>query len=334
MMQDPAHPTRRMFLTTAAAGLASSAVLGGGRLPWRARAAEGAPARPLTIGLITDLHHGNLTPDADERLDAFLQHVADRGDVDLLMQLGDFCHPADDARGLCERFNAFEGPKLHVLGNHDMDLGTKQEIMDLWGMPARYGSTDIGGVHFVTLDRNNLKTDAGFTPYANANFYVDGAIRAWADDAQLEWLAADLAETDLPTIVLTHQPLGVEAGGVADASPQAAPIMRLLEQANEDAGWAKVQACFCGHYHIDDAQTHAGIHYLQFNSVSYKWVREPVRYDEALFAFVTLDPAGTLSVEGRSTAWADPPPEARELEGDFPAPAISDREMDTATPPR
>jgi len=323
---EPHLSRRKLLMAGSAASLAWALPIT--LRPRVAGAAADAAARPLTIGLITDLHHGNLTPDADARLDVFLQAVADRGDVDMLIQLGDFCHPADDARGLCERFNAFDGPKLHVLGNHDMDLGTKQEIMDLWGMPARYGSTDIGGYHFVTMDRNNLKHDDGFAPYANANFYVDSAIRAWADDEQLEWLAADLAATDLPTVVLTHQPLGIAEGGTEAESPQAAPIMRLLEQANEDAGWTKVQACFCGHYHTDRALTHAGIHYLHFNSASYKWIREPVRYEDTLYAFITLDPAGSLTVEGQATTWADPTPQARGLEGEFPDPAITDRSLE------
>jgi len=323
----PTSVTRRTFLAVSSVGLVAGGLPGvrfnGGTLS----AQKGL--QPLSIGLITDLHHGNLAPDADARLDVFLQAVADRGGVDMLIQLGDFCHPADDARGLCERFNAFDGPKLHVLGNHDMDLGTKEEIMDFWGMPARFGSTDIGGYHFVTLDRNNLKRDGGFEHYANANFYVDSAIRAWADDEQLEWLAADLAQTQLPTIVLTHQPLGLLRGGAAESPPQVAPIMRILEKANADAGWAKVQACFCGHNHTDRALSHSGVHYLHFNSTSYKWLGEPVRYEEALFAFVTLDPAGALTIEGRSTQWADPTPEQRRIEGDFPDPAISGRELDT-----
>ena len=284
----------------------------------------------LVIGLIADLHHGNLTPDADERMDTFLQAVADRNDVDLLIQLGDFCHPTKQARGLCKRFNGFMGDKLHVLGNHDMDLGTKEQIMDLWGMPKRYGSTDIGGYHFITLDRNNLKTDAGFKPYSKANFYVDRAIRGWSDEEQLDWLKADLAKTGLPTIVLTHQPIGFAEGGAEKESPQVAPIMRILEEANKAAGWTKVQACFCGHLHTDVGHTHQGIHYLHFNSASYQWVKEPVRYTDALYAFVTLDPAGTMTVEGRATTWAEPTPQQRGLEGDFPQPAISDRQMKMA----
>lgn len=325
--------TRRRFLTTSAASLGGLPLL---TLDHRVSAAQPdalakpVNASPLTIGLIADLHHGNLTPDADARLDVFLQAVADRGEVDLLIQLGDFCHPRDDARGLCNRFNSFEGPKLHVLGNHDMDLGTKEQVMDLWGMPARYGSVDIGGYHFITLDRNNLKRDGGFEPYANANFYIDRTARAWVDDEQLEWLTADLTATNLPTIVLTHQPLGIAEGKAGAASPQVAPVTRILETANANAGWAKVQAAFCGHNHTDRALTHTGIHYIHFNSASYRWIREPVRYEEALFAFVTLNPTGWLTVEGRTTTWAEPTPKQQSGRRDFPDPAITDRELPLA----
>ncbi len=52
-----------------------------------------APPQQQTtkIGLITDPHHG-LAPDADKRLDAFMEAVADRK-PDFVMQMGDFCHP-------------------------------------------------------------------------------------------------------------------------------------------------------------------------------------------------------------------------------------------------
>ena len=323
-MSESLRLNRRTVLKGITAGFAGLSL----PISTRALTPERKPGK-LTIGLITDLHHGKGVPDADARLDVYLQAVADRGDVDMLMQLGDFCNPVDNARDLCKRFNAFDGPKLHVLGNHDMDFGSKEQIMDYWGMPARYGSTDIGGYHFVTLDRNNIKSDNKFVPYKNANFYIDRAMRAWADDEQLEWLAADLARTDLPTIVLTHQALGMSKGGTEDAGERVASIMKIMEKANRDAGWTKVQACFCGHSHADRALVHEGIHYILFNSASYKWYGEPVRYKDTLYAFVTLDPAGTLTVEGRETTWEDPTPKQRGLEGEFPNPAISNREFKT-----
>ena len=318
--------TRRMLLKGGALSLATLIL----PLPGVADRAT-KPTKSLTIGLITDLHHGNLVPDADQRLDVFLQAVADRGGVDMLVQLGDFCHPKKNARDLCKRFNAFKSPKLHVLGNHDMDLGTKDQIMAYWEMPARYNSRDVGGYHFVTLDRNHIKHENKFVPYANANFYVDRAKRAWADDEQLEWLEDDLSKTDLPTIVLTHQPIGVGRNGDHEADARSAQITRILEKANKAAGWTKVQACLCGHRHTDQASTHAGIHYLHFNSASYKWVREPVRYKDTLFAFVTLDPQGLLTVEGRATVWSEPTPEQRRLKGNYPDPAISSRELKTVS---
>ena len=83
---------------------------------------------------------------------------------------GDFCRPKG-SDGIMREWNRFQGPKYHVLGNHDMDVCNKQTIMALWGMPKRYYSFDEGGFHFVVLDRNLWKKDDGtLVDYDNSDW--------------------------------------------------------------------------------------------------------------------------------------------------------------------
>lgn len=264
---------------------------------------------PWQMGLIADLHYG-LAPDALERLDQFMQAVDERS-PDCLLQLGDFNYGVD-AADCMKLWQQFSGSKYHVLGNHDMDKATKAEMIELWEMPAGYYSFDHKGWHFVVLDRNHLRPEQNkYVDYANANFYVESSLRGFADPEQLEWLAADLQQTQLPTVVFAHQGLGIEPS--SDPNSAAGAIESILAAAN--AAGSKVKACLCGHHHVDRYNFHAGIHYLWINSASYYWVGEAygrmAPYTTPLFTFLTFHSDRSIEVRARDSAWAEPTPRAR-----------------------
>ena len=79
----------------------------------------------VTFGLIADVHHG-LAPTAMSRLEAFMEAV-DKRKPDFVLQLGDFCFGDQDSAAFLRLWNEFRGPRLHVLGNHDMDRLSKVE---------------------------------------------------------------------------------------------------------------------------------------------------------------------------------------------------------------
>jgi len=272
--------------------------------------AAGALAAPsaVTFGVIADVHHG-LMPDAHRRLDAFLAEAALRS-PDFLIQLGDFCHPTPDARSFAKSWRSFRGPKHNVLGNHDMDYGTKQQIMELWEMPKNYYSFDTGDFHFVVLDFNYLHTPGGFIDFANSNYFGAGKRRDWPNPAQVDWLRADLRSATRPTVIFTHQCVG--PFWAKDAHLNRAAVRAVLEAANQEAGWQKVIACFSGHHHTDHHAESGGVHYFLVNSASYYWVGEEygslAKYRDPLFTFVKLDPKGMISIEGRPSVFLPPAP--------------------------
>lgn len=261
------------------------------------------------MGLIADLHYG-LAPDALTRLESFMAAV-NQQTPDSILQLGDFNYGVQ-ADECMELWNQFTGPKYHVLGNHDMDKATKAEMVDRWEMPSPYYSFDHKGWHFIVLDRNHLQQEKGkFVDYANANFYVASQLRGFADPAQLEWLQEDLKRTDLPTVVFSHQGLGIDPN--EDDESAAGAIESVLAAAN--AGNNKIKACLCGHHHIDRHNFHAGIHYLWINSASYYWVGEPygrmAPYTKPLYTFLTFHCDQTIEVQGCDSTWAEPTPQQR-----------------------
>ncbi len=141
----------------------------------------------------------------------------------------------------------------YVLGNHCVDTLTKAEFAaETKARPAPY-SVDVpfrgaaGALHVVALDA--CFNSAG-APYGRKNF-------DWRDsnipDAQIEWLAADLASTRHPVIVLAHQRLD---GSGDHHVRNAARVRSVLEGAAP-----KVLAVLEGHSHRNFLGAVSGIPY-------------------------------------------------------------------------
>ncbi len=293
---------------------------------------------PLTVGIVADAHK-DLMPDADQRLETFISEAIDR-EVDMIIQLGDFCMAEPANQHFLEIWRSFKGPRYHVLGNHDMDKQSKAEMLDYWEMPDTYYSFDVKGFHFVVLDANFLYQDGKFIDYDKANFYVDSRLRTHISAAQIEWFEADLQATKLPTIVLSHQSLWHYAYGVKN---------RLVLQKIMERQADKIVCCLNGHNHIDYHHHQNGIDYLEINSMSYYWIAEKYTstkrfaaehyekykwlpnlagYQDPLYAFATLDPAGSMTLQGRLSQWMSPSPYdlgmPKGFEGAVSTPNISD----------
>ncbi|MBT4504378.1 MAG: alkaline phosphatase [Gemmatimonadetes bacterium] len=270
--------------------------------------------RRLRFGLCADVHK-DIMHDADERLRVFVERMKQEK-VDFVLQLGDFCRPYDYNRSFMEVWESFPGPRFHVHGNHDIDGGfTREQTMEYWSMPARYYSADLSGYHLVVLDGNEEREGRppGYPHYIGPE--------------QLEWLRADLAETEKPTFVFSHQSLESLAEpeqGVENADEARA----VLEEANREAGWLKVAVCFSGHDHTDSHNCIDGIHYVQINSMSnywmgdeyqqirygeevdreFPWIKYTAPYRDSLYALVAVEPDGRIGIEGVKSAFVGSSP--------------------------
>lgn len=275
-------------------------------------------SKDLSFGIVADVHK-DLMPDADKRLETFIDKATERK-VDFIIQLGDFCMADTKNKGFLNIWESFSGPKYHVLGNHDMDRNSKQEILEFWQMPKTYYSYNFKGYHFIVLDANFLYEDGKFTDYDKANFYVDSGVRTFINDEQIEWFKADLEATSLPTIVFSHQSLWHYQWGVKN---------RLTLQKILEANKQKVICCMNGHNHLDYHFHQNGIDYIEINSMSYQWVPEKYKsnerfpkelykqynnlphiagYKDSLYAFATINQKGDMQIEGVKSKWMSPSP--------------------------
>jgi predicted phosphodiesterase len=292
--------------------LSKTALLGvGAILPWKPCLALSGKAEKLRIGLIADLHQ-DIMHDGEQRLRQFL-NKATKSKADFIIQMGDFCVPKSQNESLMRLWNTFENPSYHILGNHDTDGGfSKEQTIAFWGMKSRYYSFDAHGYHFVVLDGN----DENPKPWSGYNRYIG--------EEQQEWLKADLEDTNLHTLVFSHQTLENEEGGVANF----AEIRKILEESNQRAA-GKVVSCFSGHHHTDYMTSINGIYYIQINSASYRWVGDnykqmryseeidqqypwikyTIPYQDPLYTFLDIDPKGSLRIASRKTKFVGPGPE-------------------------
>jgi predicted phosphodiesterase len=319
---------RKEFLKTT--GLASGTLL-------FARYPELSPAdKKIRIGMITDLHH-DIMHDGIERLSAFIKEM-NAEKPDFIIQGGDFCVPKKGNVPLLDVWNQFEGPKYHVIGNHDTDGGyTREQVVEFWNAKSKYYSFDANGFHIVVLDGNEHNESAD-RPKGYARYI---------SPVQLEWLRKDLSETSLPTVVFCHQGLDNDAGGLENGT-----LLRYtLEKANEKSGQQKVILVISGHHHQDYYNHINGIHYVQINSASYQWLGDnykEIRYSEAvdkahpyikytvpykdpIWAMIEIDHKGKITIRGKKTIFVGSSPEKLGVKMDdyiYPiVPFISDRKL-------
>jgi alkaline phosphatase len=224
------------------------------------RMAEAAEQpRLVRIGLVTDLHHADKPATGSRHYrdtrgkltEAIKQFDADK--IDFAVELGDLIDAAETPEvelGYLAEINrvwqTLKVPKHSVLGNHCVDMLTKEEFLGGIGQKESRYSFDAGGVHFVVLDAC-FRADG--KPYGRKNSH-------WQDSNlpadQLEWLAADLKATEHKTIVFAHQRLDETK---QHSVKNAAAARKILEASG------KVLAVFQGHSHANDYQSIGGIHY-------------------------------------------------------------------------
>ncbi len=225
----------------------------------------------LTLGVVTDLHFGppasfggklrKLTHRAAELTEAFARRMRDEVRPDLVVNLGDVLEDespeADRARyAECMRILRESGAeRLDVAGNHDVVNLTPAELRHAWGLPGGqqlYRSLDKNGVHLVILYTHETKD-------------VDVTI----DDEQLAWLERDLAQNQLPVVVLMHHSASDQLL-VDNRWFSKAPHIALVKQRKRLRGLfegGRVALVLNGHVHWNHLDVIAGIPYVTVQSL-------------------------------------------------------------------
>lgn len=199
-------------------------------------------------------------------------------------------------------------PAHHTIGNHDVcgwsskaivkpgdaDYG-KKFFADRYGQGRTYRSFDHGGWHFVLLD--SIGQDAGTLDY-----------RGWLDDAQIEWLKADLEKAGhkTPTVLVTHIPFFSVWHQAVKGPAFAVDGKALVGNVHMLRGWLSrfnIRLVLSGHGHLYERIELGGVTHLQGGAVSGLWWKGPVNGDPEGFVEVHCQPDGTFQTQHLGYGW-------------------------------
>lgn len=237
----------------------------------------------LKLAVVTDIHHGeeklSKKGQASLPLLAELATTLEDWRPDLVVDLGDRINDIDGDQDdvlMAEVAAAFAGisaPRVHLIGNHDLNHLNVADNARIMGHDMASQSRDIDGWHLVFWQANvELAVPEGFH-------------RMQAD---LDWLAADLAASNLPSVIFSHLPLDgasllgnywFENNPRYGGPEYVAEVREILENAGN------VVLCVAGHTHRNHVSTIDGIHYLTVQSLSDSYTTQ----DRAAGAWASIE---------------------------------------------
>ncbi len=198
---------------------------------------------------------------------------------------------------------------VHCLGNHDAwaagsksdPLYGKKYALDKLQLEKPYYSFDRFGWHFIILDSTFL--------------LEEGAYNGKLDEAQMDWLKADLETTskDIPILVMSHIPILSATVMYEDHIKQDKyyevpgawmhidfhDIQRLF------MAHGNVKLCISGHMHLIDQVQYNNIHYACNGAVSGNWWSKQYYYQSrAGYAMIDLYSDGSFDHEFHHYDWS------------------------------
>ncbi len=254
---------RRAFLKCGTLLLAGSTAWG--EASWLLAATDENAKPKLRVALATDLHYADKPPGGTRHYRESLTKFSEAAKrfqqekPDHIIALGDLIDAAASLdveksylKQVAKDFVPLPGKHHFVLGNHCVENLTKAEFLGIVGQEKSYYSFDAAGYHVVILDACFNKDGAS---YGRKNF-------RWGDAnvprAEMEWLRADLRQTEHKTIVCIHQCLDL-------FPPYAVQNCNAVRSVLEESG--KVLGVLQGHFHWGNYGNIHGIHYCTIQAI-------------------------------------------------------------------
>lgn len=250
----------------------------------------------LQIAIVSDIHYGpdRYSKKGDEAiilLERFVNKVSAMN-VNMVIDLGDRIsntNPDTDLNHLTEVANKFKSlskERHHLVGNHDVVHLSIDEQEKILGRSLQHHSLDKNGWHLVNWNAScQLHEGQGFL----------------LEENDLDWLAADLTKTNLPSIIFSHMP--VNAGSMVgnyyfeqryahgEQHRNAVQARNLIEKSE------KVIAVVSGHVHWNQLHVMDGIPHISLQSLSETFTTHP--HAAGSWALLTLGDTLRFEVFGR-----------------------------------
>ncbi len=253
----------------------------------------------MKIALFADIHHGPQSHAKKEgwnalpELDKAVRHVRDMG-ADILLDLGDRIsdttieHDKIVEAEVRDRLAQFEGPRYHVIGNHDVGNLTPADNAEIFGEHIAQQMVDLGEARLIIWQANTKAV------------FERGRIGFPNIAGDLAWLIETLNADDRPAIIATHVPLSghsqignfyFENNYGVSTYPDHAEVRRAVEATGKAAIWLS------GHVHWNTVTNVHNIQHITIQSFSERFTT----YPEPATAYAMLevkDGSFTLEVFG------------------------------------
>lgn len=263
---------------------------------------------------ISDLHYGFPIPDFNhsERVRDIISAVQQE-QCEFIVSGGDFACTSEMQTAV-ELFKNSGISIYHTLGNHDTDVLTHPKVTSIYGMPGDYYAVDIKGIRFVFLNTNYFRDQNGKFHVTDRNNMRNfpGAERALPPE-QMEWFKQTVRTSPFPCIIVSHHMY------LHRLQSQAEEINSLIREVRHSPG--RVVLWIGGDEHIDEFKIQEGCGLLILNSTSYYWTNQThnlfgknihqnyelagnlLIYNTPLYAIISVDSDGTVTIEGRKSSW-------------------------------
>ncbi|MBE6595887.1 MAG: hypothetical protein E7644_08835 [Ruminococcaceae bacterium] len=267
--------------------------------------------------LFSDFHHapGHFMSGGDADMTVLLDH-AKAAEVDFIIHTGDFasCSYEPQITELIERYNNFDIPTYHCLGNHDADKLTKDETVALYGMPHDHYFFDCKGYRFVVLNPNYLLHEGEYIPYGKGNYFKAPKERDWLPPEQIAFLKEAIDSAPHPVVILSHESFE-RPNGVKNREE----VLEIINTANKKRPHS-VLMCINGHHHRDHLRVMDGVLFFDMNSTRFDWLKVThdlypadlaaqykhlnrcVHWNDPLHCIVTLE-GNTVEIEGMESSY-------------------------------
>ncbi len=252
----------------------------------------------LRFGWVTDIHYaeadikwGRYYKESRDKLSEAIS-LFNEQKVDFVIETGDFKDqnepPFEEKtleylKKIEQVFSGFNGPRYHVLGNHDMDSLSKEQFLN------EIENTGVAkDKSYYYFERNNIRfvvLDACYTSWGKD---YDHHNYSWKDANiprhQLRWLKQVLESSKYPVVIFVHQLLDGKGDVYVNSSRR---VRKILEESG------KVLAVFQGHKHDGDINEINGILYYTLKAMV-----EGSGKENSSYSIVTISPTGTITIEG------------------------------------
>ena len=207
-----------------------------------------------------DLHYDEVA-DGDRRIDEILADAKKRA-LDFIVSLGDLCTPVAENNIVLKRFKSLGIPFYNVIGNHETDNCSLDEILDYYSMDNPYYSVVCNGYKLIFLNTCYLQRDGKEEVFYKRNFKSENTIYPVVPEEERHWLQEELND-DLKCIIFSHH-------SFVNDFPKRGVYNR--EEIRKNFPSKHVLLCVNGHDHGDALSYADGIPYLTVNSSNYAWL--------------------------------------------------------------